>query len=477
MKILQLLEFATKHDWHWMLKFLKSPYFNQNEDILTLFEQIKKAKNATENTIFSKNKEIDIPLGDQINRVAFHHNCHYLLQSIEAYFAWDEFRQNELEQDRHVLQAYRKRGVDKFYQEKLQKLRHKSVDQPLRHADFYRFEYQLALEDYQHSIKTGRSTAEQLQPLMDLHDQSYIAEKLKNACGTLSRQRVAHTDLDTGMLPWVLDYIDKRPALLSHTAIAVYYYGYMALSEPTQDAHFGQLKRRLPAATQEFPMGELRDVYLLAINFCIHRINLREESYLTEIFELYKNGLASGVFLDNGQISRFTYTNIALAGLRLQAFQWVYQFLQQYRELLPESQRQGAYSFNLARFYCESGDYEQAMPLLLEMDFDDVLHNLTAKAMLVKMYFETGESSALISLLSSLGAYLRRKRQISEQQKTAYLNFIRFVKKLHRRPFSKRKKTVSYKNAEKSAREQLKTDIQHTPLVAEKDWLLRMVGE
>ena len=105
------------------------------------------------------------------------------------------------------------------------------------------------------------------------------------------------------------------------------------------------------------------------------------------------------------------------------------------------------------------------MPLLLEMDFDDVLHNLTAKAMLVRMYFETDEYAALDSLLASLGAYLRRKRQVSEQQRTAYQNFIRLVRRLESTP-----------KMDKNGRAMLRAEVLETALVAEKDWLLRMLG-
>jgi hypothetical protein len=293
---------------------------------------------------------------------------------------------------------------------------------------------------------------------------AFVAEKLRNACAIASRQRVLRSELDMGLLPAVLDFVRTRPQLLEYPAVAVYFHGYMALIEPQKDDHFFALKALLPDAARQFPLDELRDIYLLAINFCIQRINLREALYLREVFELYQNGLAFGVFLDNGQISRFTYTNIALAGLRLQEFKWVYSFLHEHRDNLPEHQRQGAFSFNLARYYCEIGDYKQAMPLLLEMDFDDVLHNLTAKAMLAKMYFETQESTALQSLLASLVAYLRRKRQVSEQQRTAYSNFIRFLRRLEATP-----------KHEKSTLAALKKEILETALVAEKDWLLRVL--
>lgn len=465
MKIFTLLESAGKSDWHWLQKFVNSPIYNQHASVVRLFEVIRKQFKSDKKAVSSENIHAVLFPGEPFNQAKIHHTSNYLLRAVEDYFAWDEWWQDEQARQLHLLQAYRKRGIDRYFREKMALLRQSITQQPLRHAEHYRFGYQLAVEDYHHSMQTGRSAAEHLQPISDLHDLSFVAEKLKNACALVSRQRILRTELDMGMLPFVLDFVRSRPNLLEHPAVAVYFHGYLALSEPLQDEHFFALKKQLPKAAAQFPLEDLRDVYLLAINFCIHRINLREEAYLREVFELYKTGLESDVFLENGQLSRFTYTNMALAGLRLQEFSWVYEFLHNHREKLPETQRQGAFSFNLARYYCERGDYKQAMPLLLEMDFDDVLHNLTAKAMLAKMYFETETSTtALNSLLASLGAYLRRKRQVSEQQRTAYLNFIRFVRKLQSMP-----------KRDKAGRSALKSEILETALVAEKDWLLRML--
>ncbi|MBL7809726.1 MAG: hypothetical protein JNN28_18035, partial [Saprospiraceae bacterium] len=153
----------------------------------------------------------------------------------------------------------------------------------------------------------------------------------------------------------------------------------------------------------------------------------------------------------------------AFAAMRLREFDWVLQFLNSYREHLPEVQRQGTYSFNLARFYCEKGDYRQAMALLLEMDFDDVSHNLTAKAMLAKMYWETGEIVALDSLLASFAAYLRRKRQVSEQQRQAYRNFVHFLKK-----------SIALPPGDKAKKARLREEIKASALVAEKEWMVRI---
>ena len=465
MKVYDILLSFQKKDWHWFKKYLLSPIFNKNESIIRIFDFYGANKNNLKKALFSENLFQHTFPDQPFEASKLHHASNYFLRTAEDYLAWNEWQQNEEEQLLCLLSACRKRGLEKRFKATHHRLQDIHERRPERNPQHYRFKYQLALEEYQHSMQSGRSGAEQLQPLSDWHDVAFVAEKLKNACILLSRRKLLRTEFDTGLLTAVLEFVKTRPGLLDFPAIAVYYYGFMTLNEPEKDAHFFALKPHLTSAGEQFPLQELRDIYLLAVNFCINRINLRQNEYLKEVLDLYQSGLEAQVFLENGQISRFTYTNITLVALRGGEFDWVYRFLEKYRDKLPEHQRQGTYSFNLARYYCEKGDYDRAMPLLQEMDFDDVLHNLVAKTMLLRMYYETGEHNALASLLDSLESYLRRKRLIGEQQQAAYRNTVRFVRKL-----------MGLKPGNSKARRQLVEDISATPLLAEKDWLVRTAG-
>ncbi|MBK9016382.1 MAG: hypothetical protein IPM82_21200 [Saprospiraceae bacterium] len=157
----------------------------------------------------------------------------------------------------------------------------------------------------------------------------------------------------------------------------------------------------------------MRELTTLAVNCCIRQINTRREAgeqafWLGQVFEIYKEGLDNQVFIENGVLSRFTYNNIANAGLGLKAFDWVEGFLTKYKDLLEPRHRESAYLFNLASLHFRKPDYGRALELLTQAEFDDVLHNLDARRMLLRIYFDLGEVTALDSLLDSFTIFLRR---------------------------------------------------------------------
>ncbi len=201
----------------------------------------------------------------------------------------------------------------------------------------------------------------------------------------------------------------------------------------------------------------------MAINFCIRRINQSESRYFRDVFDLYQSGLQHGALLEDGALSRWTYTNIALTALNLREFEWVLHFLHDYAPLLPEMHRAGTLNFNLARYYFDTADYHQAMQHLLRMEYDDVLQNLLAKTLLCKIFYELDEQEALENQLDSIEIYLRRKKVLG-YHKENYTAFVRLMRKL-----------LALNPANGGATDVLKRQIDEAPVLTERDWFLKQL--
>jgi tetratricopeptide (TPR) repeat protein len=447
-------------------KFIASPVHNKHPVVRQLYDFFKRHAQQEDGEFPDPGDLSEHLFGPEGRGLPeLRHGMNYFQRVLESFLAWQEWEERPLAREKYLAQALRRKQLIGQAQSGLKKMQAENERQPFRNARYCRLEYTTVLEAHQLSLLEGKPDSGLFQTLSNWHDIAFISEKMQHACLVVSLQRVHRQDFNTGLLQAVLDHVRQQPSLLEHPAIAVYYYGYRALTEPDEESHFKALRKELAVHRTCFTADELRDIHLLAINFCIYQINRRQEHYLHEVLDLYRSGLESGIFVEHGQLPRFTYTNIVSTALRLQEFDWAYEFIEAYKGLLPEAQRNGTYSFNLARYYSDKGDYNKAMPLLQQMDFDDPLLNLQGKMMLVKMYYETGAFIALDSLITSLEAYLRRKKHLGVQQQAAHRNAVRLIRRL-----------LALSDRDKSGREKLKQELEATDVVAMKEWILQILS-
>jgi hypothetical protein len=466
LKTLTLFNALSSQDLHWLAKFVDSPVHNKHQAVQRLFQYFRKHAPKGDAALFEPVVLSDYLFGPDSRDIGtLRHNLNYFQTVMEDFLAWQEWSASQTARDESLLRALQRRHMSAQGAKCVQRLQQANEDQPLRNAAYCRQTYKILLEEHQMAAQEGRFVPGELQRLSDWHDMAYLSEKLKNACILASRQRIQQEPFNMGLLDAVLAHLHQHPALLEQPSIAVYYYGYQTITAPDNESNFQALRSYLPQVKSCFSTSELRDIHLLAINFCIYQINRRREHYLREVFELYISGLESGVFVEKGRLPRFTYTNVVSTALRLREFDWAFQFIHDYRDWLPEPQRHGTFSFNLARYYSDKGDYDRAMPLLQQMDFDDPLLNLQGKMMLLKMYYETNASYALDSLLASITAYLRRKKQLGAQQRLAHQNALRFMRRL-----------FALKSKDQAGKIALKQEISATDVVAMKEWLLEMLS-
>jgi hypothetical protein len=262
-----------------------------------------------------------------------------------------------------------------------------------------------------------------------------------------------------GLLDKVLSYVSENE-LLHIPAIAIYYYIYQCSLYPEEESFFDQLKKSIQSSIELFPESEKRDIFLHAINYCIGKMNAGEQKYIREAFELYKEGIETNLLIENGILSRYTFLNVTRIGLRLGEFDWTSHFIENYQGYLEKKHKDNIVDYSLAKLHFERGSYDEAMRLLVYADFNDILLQLNAKTMLIKIYFEKEEEDALESLLDSMRTYIQRK-QVMGYHKSNYLNIIKFTKKiLNLHPF------------QKEQIQKLRQEIEAISPLTEKEWLL-----
>ena len=461
-KLYQLLSVFEKNDVEELKKIVVSPFFNTRSHVSALYicliEHIRSRKALpTKQEIFAQlfpNREYD----DHKLRLSIS----LLNKLAEQYILLKRRKENKIEDNIYLARYYRNIGLQRHFMRTIKVAEKENESQPFRNPEYFYRNYQIQQEHYRFNATNERLAPLNLQKVSDSTDFAFITIKLRQACFSHSHIRIFKTEYNLGLLPYILQFVEEKK-LWSEPAIAVYYYCFQMLTHDDR-SYFDNFKTNILQYGSFFPEQEIRDLYILAINFCIRKLNAGDKIFAVESLNLYKSGIDKGLLLTNGYLSRFTYNNIVALSLTLGEYSWAEKFIYDYKNVIEENHRESTYSFNQARIAYQLNRYDEAISLLQKAEYKDTLLNLSAKTVLLKIYFELEELDALESHLGAMRAFIRRKKELAYHQEN-YLNLIKYTWKL-----------LDVPKYDKVRRQRLAKRIEKTKAVAEREWLLRIAS-
>jgi hypothetical protein len=463
--VVSILRTCTKKECRELRKWVESPAHNQRQDVINLFgylmeegylyndEMLEKA--LVYKRVFPREEYDDAKMRQSI---------YFTTKCVEEFLIYQELRNDEIRAQNALNSVFRKRKLHKLFRKNMRATQKQQKNHDYRNGQYLRNKYLVEQEKYYFQSAIKRLELN-LQEMSDTLDLTYISDKLRQSCLVLAHQAVYKgQEYNVGLLEEVLRVV-KENNYLEYPAVAIYYYTYMTQVDRDEESHFYNLKKEMINNGHLFPRAEIRDIYLLALNYCIGRINAGEPHYLRESFEIYRNALEQGVLFDEGVLSRYTFINVVTIGTNLEEFDWIAYFIEEFQQYLEDKYRENIVSYSLGKLHFEKKEYDKAMRLFSTVEYDDILMNMNAKVMQIQMFYEQGEFEVIESFLESTRTYLLRKKVIGYHRST-YKNIIRLTKKLV--------KINPYSAAQK---EKLKIEIENTSPLIEKEWLLEKIAE
>ncbi len=462
--LVEIVRSLSRKEMRDIQKWLQSPAHNQRQDVIKLFDFIGKNLTADDESLGKENAWRAVFPAQQYDDAYMRQVMYFLLKAIEEYLVFVYYSSDGVRYQLALSRIYRRRKLDKSYKQAHRLGLDNLQKQPLRN-DFYLLnKFFLEQVEYEHRMNISQNGPVNLQETADSLEKWFLEERLRISKDMLAHQSIYQKmNYNHGLLEEVLVYADKKN-MLREPAIAVYYYAYKALTKPDEESYFDELERRIHNQMEYFNPSEVRTLYLAALNYCVPKINQGRLDFARRAFELYKRGIETNILLENETLSRYTFLNAVSSALKVREFDWAEHFIERYQNLLEEKQRKGATNFSLARLYFEKGDYNKAQQYLVEFEYDDMLQNIVAKNMLLRIYYEQDEYDAFESLLESLRIYLQRKEALDPTRKAAYKNLISLMKKLlHLNIYSKPQK------------EKFRELVLQTNPLADREWLLKQL--
>jgi len=440
-KLLDLIRVFEPAELETFDKFLQSPYFrniHSAKEIFLLWQHIYACCPDLDHPNLTKAEVYKVLFPDQafvalkVDRIMSN-----LLAFVKEFiiFEFSDLKTDEVQGSLVLARFYRQRHLAKPFRQSLKKLNQVQEKQK-RQIDFYLHQYLINDEvsrfESFHNLRKGDSKVPEAMQSLDVF---YLVHKLKGLCWMYTQDKITTQEIEQKRISYY-DFIKPFKAASYFEEVAllkVYDLGIrLMLGEEKQEEIFQKLKSILKEEALSIPIDSLKELQGLCRNYCLLEYNKGKVSYLGEMFDLYRNHLEEGYLNYEDGLLPATIRNIVVAGLRLEEYDWVYHFLEKYKNrIVASNQAHEIYLFNLATYYFATQKYAIALDCLVDR-YEDIYYLIAAKRMELKIYYEM-KNPILESKMDAFKVYIFRlpEKVILEHKRTCNNNFINFLRQLH----------------------------------------------
>lgn len=452
-------------------KYVRSPYFNVNQQIISYFEILDKhiKSDKTEelsneyiwNSVF-KNEKYN-------NQKLLKLNSD-LVKLLEDFIAQKEFDSMVSLRSNLKIAGANKRNLIKLYNGILGEIDRLGKLEMNQSAEYYLTKYQIEKNIF--SLKTENEKKNEkfeikselnINKISDNLDYFYIAEKLRHFCTLLSWKKMYNIDIEMENMDYILKLASIKP-YSEIPPISIYYIMYLTYIDEENLDNYHNLRKLTKSYIHIFPYKEQREIYSTILGYCINKINKNQSEFYRETFEVYRDGITQNILITEDGLSVTTYRNIAIAALRVEEYDWAENFILEYAQFVDEKYRENAVEFSLARLEFYRKNFGKVLEHLYKVSYEDVWYNINAKTLQIASYYELDEYDALESLLQAFKMYIKREKSLSIDRKEHYIHLIKFTNALMKINPKEQSKVIK-----------LKEDIISTKGVVSKPWLIEKV--
>lgn len=438
-KIIHLLQTCSPEELEEMGKFLNSPFYNQDPVVVSLFDKLCKFHpDFSEPKLTKQYLFKSVFPHDEYDDKSLRYLLSNLTKLLEQFLAVQKIREHPSLLQLALLEVQSERGLQKGYRRTSQHLKQSISGKSSSDSFFTRMQWSEIREKHFQKQRV-RKFDPSLQHFANNLDQYYFLNRLKIVCAMLDRQTILQAEYKLNISEAWIQHL-KANAFFGEPLIQIYYSIFQALQHETDESHFVDLIAFLREFSSAIAETDLKDIYLFAINYCARKIRQGKEKYVGEALQLYRDGIEKSLLLDEQGLSPWAFTNVVKLALRQQQYDWIEGFINQYAPILPEQFRENALHYNLAELYYYTNRFNLAQQHLIQVQFSDLNYYLGARVLLAKIFYESGEEEALLSLISSFTIFLKRNKALSGNLKRTYLNFCQILFQIVRRSPTRMKK-------------------------------------
>jgi len=464
-QLIESLRTLDKNEIKEFGKFIRSPYFNNRSEVIRFFNYIKKffpefKSNELKEEIIFKNVYPDKKYSSVMTRKLISLTLNLLLD----FLTLEDFKENKNDYNVKMLDMLRKRKLPALFQ-KRSRITGKNLN--ISTLDIYYYEQKLKFTSIQNGYFLNSDESSFVDGLQnELNDliEFFLTGVILQYIRLSEWSRQLNKKFDLKFYDEILKYLsadDEREV----TLYSMYFNMLMLLN--TEDENYFK-KLIISRDTLKAKLGKIDDynVQIVSMQYCHKKVQKGYPEYRKQMFEITKKLLAADLIPD-GFIEPYFFTNIVRNASLLNEFDWLDNFLSEYKHRLNPELSDEITNYSQAMIESAKGNFEKSLMHFSKIKIERSNMKLDMKNLLIIIYYELNFIEELISLIDTNKHFLQRDRSVSDSYRQVSLLLMNFVSEL-----------IKIKSSNKKiSTHGLRKEIEKSDYFIFKEWLLKKAEE
>jgi hypothetical protein len=445
-------------------EFLRSPYFNKTQALVTLYNYLQK--------IFPYFEKIDTEhLSQHIYGNAKKQNkvrslISEFCKALEKFYTQITLEEDSLHMNNVLLKYYSESNLAKNF-EALQKKISQSLPQNFdKDENFYFNNSAFELSKFHFKLERNEEKLpDDVLTVSNNLDLYFISTKL-NMLHFLYYYNKSNSKSETDLFfsKEILDYIELHSKLLKkeHPIIYLKYLVLMTIWKPEEEQYYFELKSFVFSNIGNFSLANAEYFISALMNYTLEKCNEGSPRFQQERFEIYRLTEKNFIFKKLPFVNHIDFQNAISASIGVNNIKFAEQFLFNYKSKLIPEFKKDTISLARAQILFAQKSYDEALSIINKIDYLNSIFYLKSKILQSKIYYMQKEMNAQYYLIDSVKHYLKRnENKISRKSYQLYWKYFLYLQKM-----------VNPNNNTKSKLLELRCDLEQEKNIASREWLL-----
>lgn len=479
-KVIEILKTFSKSEIIEFRKFLVSPFFHNERNIVPLFDALMKYypdfenKNLSDEFLYLK-----IRPGEKYNEKTLKPMLSYLITKIDEYLAFRIFKKDKSAREMYSVVGLLRKGQLKNVKSGLTRF-----DAALEKMEFFSSEHfhrRYVLNDIllnlmnlskdpeavfsQLNINTAYSLGRLIINISQLSEYYFVKSRELNSLSEIEK----FGTIIKGLNPEQIFENLKNSEIKEMPAVEIYYYCMMFRLNGNAEEYFNKAYNSFKEGQNIFASSEKFSLLHTMMNICIELSRKNKAVYSRKYIDLIKLILKEKLYTgrDNLYFSPAMYNNTIKIGLYLDELQWTEDFCYTAAGLLEPALRMSLQRLGMANIYIHKNEYREALRML-SLAYSKINSvNIDIKGLRLICLYELKEADKLIYEANAFKKYTENNKLIHAGLKKELLLFVKVTLILEK--LRNKFDPVLYNRTE--------LEINETPRITNKSWLINKLKD